>query len=164
MIWFDLKKMEKKISKNDISEKESVNYYLAAFIVGSILATIMAVAHKSPNEPNGITAAVYYIFNSAVLVVGILYAYRLNSRIDNRDFFLRFFSLSFVLFIRLITYTICVGLLLLIFIGLFFTLPELNKNLFIYLSLVWRILFYILIALSFKRVSEMKQINEYDGN
>jgi len=161
MIWFDLNEMEEKLSKNDVSEKESINYYLTVFIITSLFATIMAVTRKNPDELDGITATFYNLFNIAIIVVGILYTYKLNSRID---FFLRFFSLSFVIFIRLISYTICIGLLLLIFVGIFFKFPELNKNLYIYLSLVWKIIFYVLIALSFKKVGKIKQVNEYNGN
>ena len=43
MIWFNLKEMEKRISNNDISEKESFKYYIAIFIVATLIALIIAI-------------------------------------------------------------------------------------------------------------------------
>jgi hypothetical protein len=42
--------MERKISTNDISEKESISYYLAIFIITTIYAMIIAVSNKSPMD------------------------------------------------------------------------------------------------------------------
>jgi hypothetical protein len=164
MIWFNLKEMERKISTNDISEKESVNYYLAIFIISTIYAMIVAVLKKSPIDSQGFSVTIQYFLDGLILVVGVLFSYKLNSNIDNKDFFKRFFSLSFVIFIRLTIYTFCFGIFILIFLSLFINFNDLNNSLISYLSHVWKIVFYTLIALSFQRIHRLNQSNYNNGN
>ena len=152
MIWFDLKEMERKISTDDISEKESISYYLGIFITSSIYAMIAALVNKSPIGLTGASVALHYFFDTLIIVLGVIYVYRLNSRIDNKDFFMRFFSLSFVIFIRLIVYTICIGIVFMISISFFIKLQDLNKDLMSYIGHLWKIVYYFLIALSFRKI------------
>ncbi len=46
--------MEKKISTNDISEKDSIKYYLAIFIISSIYAMIVTLTTTMSGQPNNI--------------------------------------------------------------------------------------------------------------
>ncbi len=156
--------MEKKISTNDISEKDSIKYYLAIFIISSIYAMIVTILNKSPIDSKGYSAVLHYFLDLIVIVAGVFYTYNQNSKIDNKDFFTRFFSLSFVIFVRLIIFTICIGLFLLIFISFFIKLQDINKNLLSYLGPIWKIIFYILLAISFQRINKLKQIDRYNGN
>ncbi|MDP4227047.1 MAG: hypothetical protein Q8910_11765 [Bacteroidota bacterium] len=164
MIWFDLKEMERKISTDDISEKESLSYYLGIFIISSIYAMMAALVNKSPIGPTGASVALQYFLDTIIIVLGVIYAYRLNSRIDNKDFFMRFFSLSFVIFIRLIIYTICIGIILVIFLSFFIKLQDFNKDFMSFLGYLLRIIYYILIALSFKKITVLKQQKIENGN
>ena len=164
MIWFDLKEMERKISTNDISEKESIKYYLALFIIISIYAIIAALMQKTPVDVSGSSVALHYLIDTIILVMAVLYIYKQNVQIDNKDFFLRFFSLSFVIFIRLIVYTICIGLILLVLIGFFIKIQDLNKDIMSYMRNLWKIIYYILIVISFQRINKLKQQNLNNGN
>ena len=164
MIWFDLKEMERKLSLNDISEKESIIYYLGIFVISSIYAIIIILVNKNPHNASGTSVALHYLFDTIILVVGVIYIYKLNSRIDNKDFLMRFFSISFVIFIRLIVYTICIGIVLMIFINFFINLEDFNKNLMSYIGHLWKIVYYILIALSFRKIAALKKQNIENGN
>jgi hypothetical protein len=159
MIWLDLKKMERKLSSNDISDKESVRYYLGIFIISSIYGIIVTLINKRPIDSSGTSVALYYLLNLIIIVIGVITIYKLNSKIDNKDFFLRFFSLSFVIFIRLIVYTICIGVLFAIIISFFIKLQDINKNIMTYIGLLWKIIYYILIALAFRKIAAIKKRN-----
>ena len=162
MIWFNLKEIERKIAENDISEKESISYYLGIFLATILYAIIVSISTKKPISPQGSVAALHYFLNGVISVLGVLWAYRLNSKIDDIDFFIRFFSISFVIFIRLIIYTACIGIILLVFISMFIKFQDMNYQsigLLAYASQLWKIIFYILIALSFHRISKLKSGN-----
>jgi len=164
MIWFDLKEMERKISTDDILEKESISYYLGIFIISSIYAMIAALVNKIPIGSTGASVALHYFLDTLIIVLGVIYTYRLNSRIDDKDFFKRFFSLSFVIFIRLIIYTICIGIVLMIFLSFFVKFQDFNKDLMSYFGHLWRIIYYILIAISFRKITLFKKQNIENGN
>jgi hypothetical protein len=161
MIWLDLKQMERKLSTNDISEKESLNYYLAFFIIVSVYA-IIASLRENVKAISSLTTSFQVILTTVVKVIGILYVYHINSKRDNKDFFLRFFSVSFVIFIRLIIYSICIGLISVIIISFFIDVNALTENYSTYIFQLFQIVYYILIGLSFKRINELNQVN--NGN
>ncbi|MHB9141761.1 MAG: hypothetical protein ACYC25_07810 [Paludibacter sp.] len=164
MIWLDLKQMERKLSTNDISEKETLNYYLAFFIIVSvyvILATFLRTLINVKDVSTS-TSLIQVILNTVIKVIGILYVYHINSKRNNKDFFLRFFSVSFVIFIRLIIYTLSIGFIVLILIYLFIDIKALSSNYSIYIFQLFQIVFYILIGLSFKRINALNQEN--NGN
>lgn len=157
MIWLDLKELERKLSSNDFSEKASIGYYIGLFMLSIIYAIVATFLGKSPIDSiEKVIAISHYLLDALIFAIGVLVAYKLNARIDNKDFFMRYFSLSFVILIRLIIYTICIGIFIL-FIGFFTNLPEFDKTMMSYFSHLWKILYYILIALSFKRISGLNQ-------
>jgi hypothetical protein len=162
MIWFDLKEMETRLAKDDISEKESLNYYLAIFIATSILLLITSVIaknHKTQIQENNWQVILSTIINIVISIIGIIGAYRINEQFDNKDFFKRFFPLSFVIFIRLTVYIICLSIPIFVILGLFISLTKNNNNysfLYGYLYFIVKIIFYGLIILSFKRVIKEK--------
>jgi hypothetical protein len=109
MIWFDLKGLERKISNNDLTEKDGFDYLMATMILSSIFVG------------GGLREDSYswFIFLNVIIAVGITVwgmnaCYKVNNELDGKDFLKRYLAISWVVGMRLILWVF--GLSLVIFI------------------------------------------------
>ncbi|MEP6260615.1 MAG: hypothetical protein ABJ092_03475 [Gillisia sp.] len=108
MTWYNIKKLERRLGHDELSEKESLHYLLALLIIMSICIFF----------PDSVTSysdfSWYFIefgFFLGTLIYAIHSAYKINSRGQNRDFARRFISLTVVHGLRLLIWVAVLGLL-----------------------------------------------------
>ena len=81
MIWLDIRKLEDKISKNKLSDKDGFHYVLAFFILSAL-----SVGISSQSEEPWIRALKCLLL-VAINIWGLNAAYKANAEVDGKDFF-----------------------------------------------------------------------------
>lgn len=88
MIWLDIKKLENKISVNELSDKDGFNYVLAYFILSAIIMATIS------NDSNALIKLLTCLIAVVINIWGLNAIYDANNEIDGRDFFKRYFAIS----------------------------------------------------------------------
>jgi len=96
MIWLDIRKLEDKISKNKLSDKDGFQYVLAFFILSTL-----SVGISSQGEEPWIRVLKCLLL-VAVNIWGVNAAYKANAEVDGKDFFKRFFAIYWVIGMRVL--------------------------------------------------------------
>jgi len=96
MIWLDIRKLEEKISKNELSDKDGFQYVLAFFILSTL-----PVGISSQGEEPWIRVLKCLLL-VAVNIWGVNAAYKANAEVDGKDFFKRFFAIYWVIGMRVL--------------------------------------------------------------
>lgn len=155
MIWFNIKKLEKRIKENEFSDKCAFKYFMAFAILHVILA------YSGLNEESYITLF-EFLGIVGVTIWGTYSIFRINSSGDGKDFFKRFFALSWVVIIRLYVYAIMIfiPLMIIYYLGVYnsnsyFSGMVESKEDIIWMSymIVFEIIYYLMLRNSFRRVS-----------
>jgi len=159
MIWFNIRKLERKISTNELSDKDAFNYVLAFFILSSL--TIGTGAKVE----NGWIELLNIILLVLITIWGLNGAYRTNSDIDGKDFLKRFFAINWVIGMRLLLIAIGLAFIFGIIASIFLLKNNavvLENNpikdwfLTIFMSM-FEVIYYLLVINSIRR---LKPINE----
>ena len=155
MIWFNLKKLERLLIQNKITEAISYQYLL----VFLVLITLSANAPETDFSHYGWEIS-YIILELLITIVGTYLVFKVNSDGDNRDFLKRYFSLSFVNGLRLVIFYL---VLRLIFKIIMFVIPldlwHSINDFFgedageFFFDIIFSLIFYWLLMSSFKRVN-----------
>ncbi|MBO2544420.1 hypothetical protein J0871_08355 [Salegentibacter sp. BDJ18] len=155
MIWFNLKKLERLLIQNKITEAISYQYLL----VFLVLITLSANAPETDFSHYGWEIS-YIILELLITIVGTYLVFKVNSDGDNRDFLKRYFSLSFVNGLRLVIFYL---VLKLIFKIIMFIIPldlwHSINDFFgedageFFFDIIFSLIFYWLLMSSFKRVN-----------
>lgn len=163
MIWFNLKELERKLIQYELSENAAFQYLLVIMI-------LITLAFYAP----GVKGYTHYaweigdvILELLITVVGIYTLYSVNSKGDNRDFLKRYFSLSFVVGLRLLIFYLAVRLIFKIImfvipLDLWYSVNDLlseDVREFIF-STVFSLIFYWLLVRSFKRINSHRRENK----
>jgi hypothetical protein len=151
MIWFNLQTLENKIVNDQLTDKDGLKYFFAILIITAIpfsVLNIKIIYH--------IDTLISFLILS-IIVWGVIASYSVNKKIDNKDFFNRFFAISWLVGIRIILFIV----ISIIFMntmtgiiphhyfcryGLVFSILGL-----IYIALIW-IFNYVLIIRSLNRI------------
>ena len=159
MNWFNLKELEDKLQKKEVSEKTGFQYLLT----WSIFVSIAFYVPDDSSYSGEWWDFSDFILDLAISIGGIILAYRINKNGENSEFLKRFLSLSFVHSIRLVLF---VSLLALIFKIVMFVIPiELylaingfieNDLSHLISSLCISLIFYFFLIRSFKRLNNRK--------
>ena len=159
MIWLNLKKLERLLIQNKITE--SISYqYLLVFLV---LLTLASTFPETDDFSHYGWEVAYIILELLITIVGTYLVFKVNSDGDNRDFLKRYFSLSFVNGLRLALFAVLIRL---IFKIIMFVIPldlwysindffEEDSGEFFF-DIILSIVFYVLLMASFKRVNSGK--------
>ncbi len=153
MIWFDIKELEQGLKNGDLSDKAIFNYLLANLIMFSIVPYI-----SSNDYTTKWLTAIEIVVVIAITIIGTKRTFDINSAGDNKDYFKRFLSLSFVTGIRLVVFVFIAA----IPVGIIVYLVDKSigenenvKDLFnLTLMAVVGIFYYFMLTNSFKRVSQ----------
>jgi len=159
MIWLNIRKLESKISTNELSDKDAFNYVLAFFILSCLT---FGTNSKVENVWIQILNIILLVL---ITIWGLNGAYKANSDIDGKDFLKRFFAINWVIGMRLLlivigltfVFGIIAGIVLLINNG-----GKLEGNpikdwfLTIFMSM-FEVIYYLLVINSIRR---LKPINE----
>ncbi|QED37590.1 hypothetical protein FK178_07555 [Antarcticibacterium arcticum] len=158
MIWFSLKKLEKRLAKRELSEHHAFRYlvfYLVIFI------SVGALPEIAP-YPGWNWDISRYVITLVIALSATYTAFRINEKGDNRDFLKRYISIAFVTGIWVF---MGVLLLRLIYKIIMFVIPldlykainpVIGTNLFLWISFVAGVLvFYMLLLRSFKHIQKL---------
>lgn len=157
MILFNINRLEKKISENDITEKEGFRYFISLAIVTTLYMVLFYVATKSKTKPSNPEYIIYQLFHLAIIIAAAIYAFKINTKIDNKHFFSRFYSLSFVIFLRLLFYIFTIGIIAILFINPYGFLKPFLVLVIRYIVLIVTIIFNLLLIASFRRISKLRK-------
>ena len=158
MILFDIKNLEKGLLSGAVNDKDVFNYLLVSTVLTA------SVAYLKVDTYNNIWLNVIEVAISIILtIVTLIVTFTINKDGDNKDYFRRYISLSFVVGVRLFVY----GLLAAIPIGIaiyFLTkaIGEESNNSEIFKVLIMAgvfIVYYFMLTNSFKRIND-KNHNE----
>jgi uncharacterized membrane protein len=149
MIWINIKELESKISRNELTEKDSFNYLLATLIlsiVSILLPTINGLNYES---------LIHVLLSVIITVLCLCRIYRLNEKADNKDFLKRLISINWVVRVRLTIYY-----LIFTFIYIqFFSLSDSRGLALVIFSFLLNVLFYYFSIQSFKRLRTLIERN-----
>jgi len=155
MIWFNLKKLERLLIQNKITEAISYQYLL----VFLVLITLSANAPETDFSHYGWEIS-YIILELLITIVGTYLVFKVNSDGDNRDFLKRYFSLSFVNGLRLVLFAVLIRLVFKIImfvipLDLWYTINDFfgEDSGEFFFDIILSIVFYMLLMASFKRVN-----------
>ncbi len=160
MIWFNIKKLERKLAHDDFPETLGYSY-LMIFLS---LITFLYLFPGNTSSGNELLKTLTVISTLVISFWGISRIMEISNNVGNKDFFKRFLSLSFVTGARLMT-----GLVIFSLIArgakslLQEVFPALQQGpLFgefsrIALATVASILFFKMLINSFRRVNKMKE-------
>ncbi len=98
MIWINIKKLEKKIVKNEFSDKEGFQYFLAFSILGALSGSI--------GTSESAFTFIEMLITLLITIWGSYSIFKANSSGDGQDFFKRYFALSWVIGFRLFLYVL----------------------------------------------------------
>lgn len=147
MIWINLKKLEKKLRENTLSEELKIIYFLIFILaLGVPLYFNVAWDYTSPQ----LRFIDFWIF-LGISLVEILLCYKVNNILwDAKDFFGRYFSLSFVISLR---YILPLSIILfIVFMPILWDGTMIWPNEIILTTLIYFIYIYLLLH-SYKRVN-----------
>ena len=99
MIWFDIKELERIIEKGELTDKLVFNYLLIHLIFMTISGYITV------DEPRWVIMLEFAV-SLIALIWGVRKTFEINQEGDNRDYFKRLISLSFVAGIRVLVFVI----------------------------------------------------------
>lgn len=158
MIWFDLKELERRLRNGDLSDKDIFYYLLAGLLMESIFSYI-----NRDDYTTKWIVAIEIIIVIITTVIGMKRTFDLNSAYDNKDYFKRYLSLSFVIGIRLVVFVfiaaIPIGIIAYI-LDSNFGVNENVKDLFnLVVMATIGIFYYFMLINSFRRVSQVSNSN-----
>lgn len=159
MIWFNMKELEQRISGNKLSDKDGFNYLLAYTVVLVIAVTI-----------GGKIDSVWFKFSSCLIHAlvsawGLNASFNANVDIDGRDFFKRFFAISWIVGIRLFLVSIVLMFVLTLMVGAITLEADVNlqelsplKDLItVVFGLLFSVIFYLLVIGTFYKLTPQKE-------
>ncbi len=155
MIWFNIKNLENKISKNELTDRNGWDYVLAYFVLTAIVLSFVT------NNSNGWIKLSQCVISVLINVWGLKAVYEVNTEVGGNDFFKRFFAISWVIGMRLIVAAIILIVVAGIVIGIVSVKNDMNYNYnpslindmvgLIFMA-VYTLVYYLLIIKSFRRL------------
>lgn len=153
MIWFDIQQLETGLKNRTLSEKQIFYYLLANLILFSVVPYI-----ATNNNQNNWLIAFEILIIITITIIGTKKTFDINSAGDNKDYYERFLSLSFVVGIRFIVLVLVLMIPFYIIEDLVAKNISVNKDLTglsdILFAVVGEVLYYYMLTKSFKRVSQ----------
>jgi hypothetical protein len=147
--------------ENDFSDEEGFKYFLAYSITGVVATSASATSHN-------FVAFAGLLAGVLITIWGCLSIFKANSTGDGKNFYKRYFALSWVIGFRLLIYILIIGIPLVIIYGImspesFNTVDSDSTTLSadfatMLISSLVMLIYYLLLTSSFNRVST--QVNK----
>ena len=155
LIWFDIIELERRLKNSEISDKD-VFIYLLIYVIIFVLYSRFGDNNSWLFLNNSLFITIYMIMTIAIMIIGVKMTFNINSAGDNKDYFKRFLSLSFVTALRLNVFLLIPAVSILIFFNFLDYGPGFGKNAMgisiIALNVIADILYFLMLTNSFKRV------------
>lgn len=159
MNWFNLKDLENRLIKDEVSDREGYYYLLANLILFGLAPYATSYSYNS-----SIFSFAEVISVIAITFFGVKLSFKANQNGNGSNYFKRFVALYFVIGIRLTVFTILLAIPVGIVVGILesSTSGELIPNKYVQdtLYLVFYsgigIVYYYLLVRSFKTVAQSK--------
>ena len=151
MIWFDIKKLEQRLTSGALTNQEAFCYLLANLILYSITPYLSNHDHSSwwLSAEAGLAVC--------ITIIGTKQVFDINTSGDDKDFLQRFLSVSFVITIRLLVFVCILSIPLAIIQLIAQDLLEVDilasKEFDIAITVGAEIIFYFMLIASFKRIA-----------
>lgn len=141
MYFWKIEKLKEDIREGTLSEKDRFSYmFLSSIITVLLMVLLRYTPIEQPNIWDVIDSTLYVLMS----IIGMLFAYRANGGSNGTDFLGKYFSISFVLMIRLFILFLLIAIVL--FFYHLFTFDEdeiITTTLFeIVLASLWTAIFY----------------------
>jgi hypothetical protein len=101
--FWNIEALKGDIRADNFSEKDRFIYFIICFVLGAIGFELVMY---TPIENANIWDYVFSFLNILILLVGTVFAYRANGSSNGSDFLGKYFSISFVVSIRFLIYSI----------------------------------------------------------
>ena len=167
MIWLNLKELERRLAKREVSERTGFQYLLTFMIFFSIAKL---VPDDSP-FPDYWWDFADFLLGLVIMIFGISSTFKINRKGGKKDYLKRYLSLSFVISLRLAIFLFLVYLLykIIMFVipgDLYLLLDGIaSENIFqLLLSTGISLLYYFLLIQSFKRINIKQSIKAGEFN
>jgi hypothetical protein len=149
MIIFNLKKAEALLKSGAYSNRFVLTYFLIYIIFSMILLYVDV-------EPLKGWKLVLDISASVISLLGLFFVFSINEKGDQKNFLDRYFVLGFVVFARLMIFSIPIAIVLFIILKFVFSQEALLNNFWLEYSLTIIIIlfYYWLLAQSFRLVAK----------
>ena len=108
MTWYNIRKLESRLSTGEIKENDAYQYLLTLLI---FLAVIIFFPESTTSYSGFWWDLAEFVIFSVILILTVRNTYLINARGENRDFTSRFISLAFVHGFRLLIWVGIIGLL-----------------------------------------------------
>ncbi len=152
MIWFDIKELERSLKTDNVSDKVVFYYLLVTLLIFTVAPYFTTLEHESKWMLTG-----EIILSLAITIFGTKMTFDINSSGDNKDYFRRFLSLSFVTAVRLLVFSIILAIPVAIVWAfledMIVTNQVVKQVLDLGLLLAVGLFYYYMLVNSFKRVS-----------
>lgn len=151
MIWFNLKKLENRITEENLTDKDAFHYLIGISIIGVIGAYT--------NGYENFISFIELIVGVIITIWGLYLIFNTNKSGDGKDFFKRYFALSWVIGVRLAVFAFIALLpLAIIYYAINpddYTATNSISETFVFLLLgsILQIIYFMLLNNSFRRVS-----------
>lgn len=153
MIWFDIKELERSLKTDSVPDKVIFYYLLVTLLIFTVAPYFTTLEHESNWMLFG-----EIILSLAITIIGTKMTFDINSSGDNKDYFRRFLSLSFVTAVRLFVFTMILAIPVAIawaFLEDMIVANQVVKQVLdLGLLLVVGWFYYYMLVNSFKRVSK----------
>ena len=100
MYFWNIKSLATDISSNKLSEYEKFKYFIAFMIIIELSLELSYWLTPTESSYEYIQSISTVIIN----ILGVIWCYKVNSQIDNKEFFERFICLSFPITIKLLVW------------------------------------------------------------
>ncbi len=163
MFWLNIKELEKSIIEGKLTDEAGFKYFLANMIV-------LTIATYTSNTENFIISLPFWA-NLIITIWGSQSIFKANSSGDKKDFFKRYFALSWVYSFRLglIFLGILAILVIIVLSASESMLTDFDASnpayigLDVIFTIIYGVLYYNLLTKSFKRVSALELPENIDN-
>lgn len=159
MIWFNLKELERRLRNGELSDKYIFNYLLASVLLESVVSYV-----NNDEYTTKWILGIEIIILLLITGLSMKKTFDINAASDNKDYFIRYLSLSFVIGIRLFVFIFIAVLPTGFIVNLVdkdIRDNEIVKDLFdLVVAASICIFYYFMLINSFRRVSQVSDSNQ----
>lgn len=151
MIWFDLENLERKIARDELTDKDGFHYLLAYFILTPISGIL-------PSNVNILISLMQGCILVAITIWGMKELYKVNNEFDGKDFLKRCLAITWVVGFRLLIIILPVLIFIGVVVGMFGSYSKSFFDLIVMIVItLFSVIYYLLAINSFRRLKTLSE-------